>query len=124
MNLIEALQAKELGEVIQIEHLSGSWDECSWDARIYWYFDKQFRIKPKQININGNLINAPIKDKLKSGDDYWFVNILTYAKVYESVWENDSIDNSRLDRGLIHLTKEDALAHANALLSFTENKSD
>lgn len=124
MNLIEALQAKELGEVVEVKRLGNSWAVCSWGWTIDWYFDKQFRIKPKQININGNLINAPIKDKLKRGDDYWLVNLLTAAKVSDCIWENDFIDNFRLDRGLIHLTQEDALAHAKALLSFTENKSD
>lgn len=60
----------------------------------------EYRRKPKTINVNGH--EAP------EYDDY--------------IWEDTSLDTEAMKRGLIHLTKEAAIAHAKALLSFTEKK--
>jgi hypothetical protein len=76
-------------------------------------------IKPKTININGFEVPEPVREKLDNGDRYW---VSGAASSFETAWADDDRDNNYLNLGLIHLTKEAAELHREALLSFTKKK--
>ena len=79
-----------------------------------------FRIK-SDININGREIPCPVRKPLGHRKKYWFVSFWGEALVENDAWNGAIIDHARLKRGLVHSTKEAAIAHAEALLSFTRS---
>lgn len=84
----------------------------------------QFRIKPKTILINGYEVPEPMKVKPTSSNTYYYpsLGIFTESLYNYSHWTNDVLDNERFYSGLIHSTKEAAIKHAEALISFTKVK--
>ncbi|MEM8238635.1 hypothetical protein Q4R49_13065 [Morganella morganii subsp. sibonii] len=78
----------------------------------------KYRLKPRYIDINGYQVPEPVREPLKIGQVYWLVRI--YGAVDSFEWEGERVCSAWLERGLIHLTKEDAEAHSAALLSFTQ----
>lgn len=76
--------------------------------------------KPRLININGFMVQEPVRNTLAKGTKYYVPNLTNedYWCVYQ--WRNDESDNRWLIRGLAHLTKEAAISHAQALLSITQ----
>jgi len=88
----------------------------------------KFRIAPKTIKINGHEVpepyqfSSPISDKeeLEYGTEY-FCPCISYPDGYGSFCWNGYRDNFyHLNAGIVHLTKEAAIKHAEALLSFTK----
>jgi hypothetical protein len=82
---------------------------------------KIYRRRPRTININGHKIPEPLRVKPKIGEVYYVANLLDRSNPYmPSTWYHESIDIARFDAGICHSTKEAAIAHAKALLSFTQ----
>lgn len=77
---------------------------------------KFLRIKPETIKINGITITTPESKPLKLGQTYFAVT-LDHESEYH-YWTNDTLSNFHLRSGLIHLSKENARVHKEALLSF------
>lgn len=84
-----------------------------------WFIDGIWKIKQKTISINGFEVPEPVREPLNHGDKYFFVNFLKNI-VTEERWLNDIEDNAWLKSGSMHLTKEAAQIHLNAILSFTK----
>lgn len=82
----------------------------------------QYRRKPDVIKINGFEVPAPLKVAPKIGTAYSYANPSLEDFHITYTWDNDDFDKRLLQKGLIHLTKEAAIAHAKALLSFTQIK--
>ena len=85
-----------------------------------WVGDNEYRRKPKTILINGHEVPEPHRTPLKDGEVYWTISIV--GGVTSSIWRGDVIDFACLKNGFIHLTKEAAEKHFNALKSFTAQK--
>lgn len=88
----------------------------------HWYTDQQYRRKQKTININGFEIPEPLRIKPETGAIYFFPCFERSEHFKSLVWKDDRIDNITLSHGVCHFTKEAAIAHAEALLSFTQIK--
>lgn len=101
---------------------AGKW--VSLTGNPSWYNDAQYRRKPKVILINGFDVPEPVREPLNQGQAYYIpiiANSFNSPNPYaQFMWTGTSIDNHWLSRGLIHLTKEAATLHAEALLSFTK----
>ena len=82
-----------------------------------WHEKNKYRRKPKVILINGHEVPEPHRTPLKDGEEYWVPNLFCDTSRYR--WQDDDEDNSHLRNGFIHLTKEAAEKHFNALKSFT-----
>lgn len=54
----------------------------------------------------------PASEPLNAGDSYWFIGL---NALLESRWRNNVVDNARLKQNRIHITKENAQAHLDAL---------
>lgn len=73
------------------------------------------------IKINGHDVPAPERVAPPKGTNYWVPSLLSATEprvLYP--WCDECLDKLYLSRGLVHLTEEAAVAHAKALLSFTE----
>lgn len=115
------LNALAEGEEIQyLLHPSSSWKtlpaECFLRAMVNGELGSPelYRVKPKTIKINGYEVPEPVRTAPDKGTTYYFP-IINYSC---NRWDDDSYDNNCLKAGLIHLTKEAAIQHAKALLSF------
>ena len=82
-----------------------------------WAVTRKYRRKPKTILINGHEVPEPCRTPLKDGEVYWTISIVGGST--SSLWKGDVIDFGCLENGFIHLTKEAAEKHFNALKSFT-----
>lgn len=77
-----------------------------------------FMASPPMRSINGYEYPEPVREPLKDGQTYWIPFIcedeLTYIDGYR--WTDNWTDRFWLKRGLIHLTREAAEAHARAII--------
>lgn len=80
----------------------------------------------KQLFIGNWCINAPETNEPETGTNYYMPNIL-YIGAHDSnaatkdIWHGAPDDIRRLERGLVHLTRQDAINHAMALLGLTRS---
>lgn len=102
----------------------GTWDDLGCNPA--WCTNTQYRrkpSKPKTIKIGEFDVPAPETERLVKGTVYYYPSLTTeanYASTRASTrWDNDDFDQRLLKRGLVHLTKEAAIAHTKALLSLT-----
>lgn len=107
---------KEWWKHFECRSEDGEWGNMSPGAALQDYL--KYRLKPRFININGHQVPEPVREPLKIGQVYWLARIHGAVDSFE--WEGDHACRAWLERGLIHLTKEAAEAHAAALLSFTQ----
>ena len=84
----------------------------------YWNEKHEYRRKQKVILINGHEVPEPHRKPLEIDDPYWTLTSFIDG-VSEYCWANDLDDDDALKSGFIHLTKEAAEKHLNALKSFT-----
>ena len=84
-----------------------------------WIIDNKYRRKAKTILINGYEVPEPCRTPLDIDDVYWTFIFFAEEGVIQFDWADNSKDNSCLRNGVIHLTKEAAEKHFNALRSFT-----
>ena len=82
-----------------------------------WSVNHEYRRKPKVILINGHEVPEPHRTPLKNGEVYWTLSLVRGTT--SAHWQDDGIDSHYLENGFIHLTKEAAEKHFNALKSFT-----
>ena len=85
-----------------------------------WAVTRKYRRKPKVILINGHEVPEPHRTPLKDGEVYWALTLFSSATSLR--WKDDDFDNSYLENGFVHLTKEAAEKHFNALKSFAAQK--
>lgn len=71
---------------------------------------------PKTHIINGFEVPAPVVEEPNEGDMYFTANILEAEFYEEERWSVGSYDLRLLERGLVFLNKEDAIANAKAML--------
>ena len=83
-----------------------------------WVKDNEYRRKPQVILINGHEVPEPCRTPFEIGDVYWTFTFF-FADVIKVYWYGDSEDHNAFKNGFIHLTKEAAEKHFNALKSFT-----
>lgn len=83
--------------------------------------NNDFRIKQKTILINGYEVPEPVREPLSIDQPYY---LITMVCVIDTIWEDSPNDKRRLKNGIIHLTKEAANIHRDAILSFTKMNDD
>lgn len=83
-----------------------------------------FRLAQEMITIGDVSFPKPITESLDY-DETYYVSDLTDPRMYwEFAWSNSSQDYTYLSLGLIHLTKENAIAHAKALIKLSGGNID
>jgi len=94
-----------------------TWSDCDGPPSFAKY--NQYRRKPSVIIINGIEVPEPCREPLEKGQDYFRPSLSVDPWAKKNMWCNDEFDKAWLDAGCVHLTKEAAILHAQALLSFT-----
>ena len=125
------LKAIAEGDDIQyLSHPSSSWKPLSAKSFLRTMVNgglstpEYYRVKPKTMNINGYEVPEPVRTKLNEEDTYYIPDVLGYAFYISDWWSDTDQDLKFLNLGLIHLTKEAAIQHAKALLSFTAKEDN
>lgn len=77
----------------------------------------ELRIKPRTILINGIEVPEPVREPLTNKQEFFLVDTSSLTKVSTYYWMDSKCDKAWLKAGLIHLTPEAALIHANALIA-------
>jgi len=70
--------------------------------------------KPRTITINGIKVSEPEREPLEKGQEYWLADPVSNIPLSD-VWHDTQSDYRLLEKGLIHLTKENANAHMEAI---------
>lgn len=130
-----------VGTVLHLANGEGAWNVVRRDDRGLWvqYYngdyepwsvtvdeyqaisDDNWTLTPKRraITINGIDVPAPEVVPPVVGTRYWWPHLFAGKGFSSSRWYNDEQDNRALARGIVHLTEDAAIKHAEALLSFT-----
>ncbi|QHJ72857.1 hypothetical protein [Proteus phage 2207-N35] len=99
----------------QVSCDSVEWVDCLQELQFLSKLN--YRLKPRTININGFEVPEPLRSIPPCDTEYFLIDFLT---VNEFTWTNDDDEHHWLKAGLIHLTRENAEKHLEALLSFTK----
>lgn len=97
------------------------------NANPHWDPDSQYRRKPEPIKtheVNGFTVPAPITEAPAYGTDCWMPTVTDGDWTERLYWSNHSYDRQCLQRGLIHLTKEAAVANAKAMCKIDQLKEN
>lgn len=108
--------AGECKEELQMETVHG-FVPCQYNALINAYNTYEYRIKPRTITVNGIEVPEPVRQPLMDGQKYFTVTVTNPSSLVNSArWNDDKVDNHSLNLGLIHLTREAAQLHAEAMI--------
>lgn len=120
--ILPVVQAAAEGEAIEFRSPAGTWRPKLGLEVPTLLAGIQYRIKPKTIKVNGFDVPEPMRKPPKINSTYWVVN-LTYTDLCDDCkWEACVVDEMFLSRGICHITREAATAHALAMLGIDPNK--
>ena len=128
---LDAMRAWADGETVEESLSSGRWVEIGGPDKVrsaVFEDYRVYRIKPRTIRIGKYDVPAPLPVDCGTFDantTYYSPDIESMDGTFtteEQFWCWDRIDVLRLERGLVHLTREAAELHARALISLTEVK--
>lgn len=71
---------------------------------------------PETIQISGIHVPKPLMEPPQLGANYWFIDLHRQSLAVSSQWAGGAFDNLALKRGMLHVTEENAVAHAKALI--------
>ena len=97
----------------------GRWIDCHAVAPS-WYEQTEYRRKPQTININGHEVPKPYRGEMCEGQIYYIPLLGLGSKFMRASWCHKDYDQNHITAGLVHLNKEAAIIHAEALESFTK----
>ena len=80
-----------------------------------------FRLAQEMVTIGDVSFPKPESEPPELGTEYWIAELSYeyYATTLPILWADDSHDHMYLKRGLIHLSRENAVAHAEALIKLS-----
>lgn len=81
----------------------------------------EFRLKPRTITVNGREVQAGETVEPAGGTKVFIANPAQNEFHIAIHWWMESCFARWLERGLVHLTKEAAIAHARAMLNIPES---
>lgn len=76
----------------------------------------EFRLAPRTIFVNGVEVPAPERVAPENRESYYTADVWGDDLYADFIWRNDKDDQRALQRGLVYLNKEDAIARAKAML--------
>jgi len=94
------------------------WNKCGKHPE--WKDEHEYRLIPKTIQIGAFSVPEPMREKPDMHDPYYVVDLSSEDGISEALWEDSGIENEWLRLGIIHLTRDNCIAHAKALFSFSE----
>ena len=118
----ELLRAIADGKELQFEEWDGKWSpQDTADALHEFaakdYMPNRYRVKPATITVNGIEVPEPMRERPPSGTRYFAASLARDDLASPLVWDDDDQDRIMLSRGVAHLTKDAAIAHAEAMIA-------
>ena len=78
----------------------------------------EYRVKPSTIVVNGIEVPEPLRVAPANGTAYWLTQVTSIElDQFELCWDGTECEMTWLRRGLVHLSKENAIAHAKAMVA-------
>lgn len=111
----EALQALLAGEQLEFRRKSGDWIELI-NKNLILDNTLEFRVTPKVTIANGIEIPLGYQGKMTDKQTYFLPNLLSGSYYDPSVWVGSHYDNMMMRRGLVFLSREDAIDYADAMV--------
>jgi len=109
---------KDTSRVVEIfDPVTNRWftePRPNWNPACQWRF-KPNEPEPKYIVVNGVNVPEPVREPLEDGQRCWLSDI-SASWPTELYWHDNAHHKHWLSLGLIHLTREAAQAHINAML--------
>lgn len=120
----EALRALIDGKEVEVysEIQKAWWKLDPNNAYLNVLLDKRikFRLAQDEIIIHNQSFPKPYHGEMKIGQ-YYYIPKLVNERGYEAiVWEDNDFDEMAMDKNMVHLFKENAIAHANALIALSK----
>ena len=104
---------KDTSRVVQrLNRFTNTWIDEGWPN---WYPGCVYRFEPKHIIVNGMNVPEPVRERLRDQQEFWLADA-PYSVADKRVWEDGYVYDRWLSLGLIHLTREAAQAHIDAML--------
>lgn len=82
-----------------------------------WYENVTYRIKPELREASSFTYPEPETKPPEAGTTYYMPCLHVHQNCLTVYWEDTKADHHYLEKGLIHLDKQAAIDHANALLN-------
>lgn len=121
-HIFDAIVEGKSIETLQNNNGTSIWVPITQSDVLYLISNKNekpqhYRVKKPTIRIGNVDVPAPERKPLKKGQVYYvpFFHAIEY-NIYTQEWSDDKMDMLSLNSGLIHLTKEAAEIHANAII--------
>ncbi|RYY79959.1 MAG: hypothetical protein EOO69_04655 [Moraxellaceae bacterium] len=112
----DALIALANGSDVQCLH-NGQWQSALTCTAVGFLKNAfEFRIAPKMIKIGNVEIEAPETEAPPASGRYYIPNLADIRLYREVYWHNTNYNQANLKYGVIHLSPENAEAHAKALI--------
>lgn len=91
-------------------HTLGLFLKDQWDGGY------EFRLKPRTVTVNGREIAAGAKKPPRSKTTCYLPQLYLDGLVSSFTWSGSISNISAMKKGLVHLDRENAIAHAKAML--------
>ena len=113
--LAPIIAAAAEGKVVQYLAADGNW----YTSQGTFVHPVKYRVKPeepKTIKVNGFDVPEPMREAPAEGERYYAVDPTEEGWCLVQSWDWYAIEQTWLSRGIVHSTKEAAVAHAKAML--------
>lgn len=121
----EALEAMRAGKKVEYKPMGFDWTliaPSQISIACLLNDGYQFRVRQERITIGNVSFPKPETKAPKEGQGYFMPDPTTAKLCFCSQWHNVKVDEQRLERGVVHLTEENAIAHAKALIELSGGK--
>lgn len=118
----KVLQALKDGKTVEyIEDPKEDWRIFVADrvVRLLLNENTKFRVMQEIVAIQSERFPKAEVDAPEIGTEYYFVDMSCEGFVRGYTWDNDCTDLDILKRGMLHLSEENAIAHAKAIIKLS-----
>ncbi|OWO82359.1 hypothetical protein B5C26_10155 [Photorhabdus luminescens] len=92
------------------------WEQCPYNPA--WNPEFKYRRKQELITVGKVSFPKPVDYELKAGQEYWIAG----QHISQEFWGGYNSEKEKLEYGIIHLTKEAAKQHAEALIKISRGE--
>lgn len=118
----EALQAILDGKKVEYRHPHLDWTilkPTRFKLSKLLESEYQFRLAQEMVSVGDVSFIKPASEPLKDTEQYWVADPTDVDYTTPFSWIGDNFDKLALSRGLAHSSKENAIAHAKALIKLS-----
>ncbi|MGV8002864.1 hypothetical protein QPK14_12340 [Photorhabdus temperata subsp. temperata] len=94
------------------------WEQCG--IGLAFNPNYEYRRKPEMITVGKVSFPKPVDYKLEKGTGYWVAD--RCGTYYRQQWDDDDSDIELLESGQLHLTREAAKQHAQAIVKINKGE--